>query len=121
MLPEAVRFTAAEPREYRVFLLYVDESAVSRTACEASTGDRFTGARQSVSVTLGNASSVGTFDAPAGTVTVSCAGPEGANFVVTPTSDSLLRIILTIVTGALVAVAGVLLLIWGLVGRRVPV
>jgi hypothetical protein len=118
-LPARLEFTA-EQREYRVFVISSDaETDSTRTACRTSTGADFGGSRQGVSVTLGSASSVGTFDG-AGTMTIACDGPEGVRFIVTPTGGSLLRGVLTIVGGALVGVLGLLLVIWGLVGRRVP-
>lgn len=122
VLPEAVRFSAAADDEYRVFVIGGDaEDDAGRTNCETSDGGSFSGSNQGVSVVLGNAASVGTFDAPAGELTVTCAGPEGLDFVVTPTGGSLVRSILTIVGGALIVCAGLGLAIWGLVGRRVPV
>ena len=120
-LPQQLDFTA-ELREYRVFVIGGDaESQATQTACQTSSGADFSGSSQGVSVTLGNASSVGTFDAPAGAMTIACDGPEGASFVVTPTGDGLLRSILMIVFGALIGAAGLGLAIWGLIGRRVPV
>jgi hypothetical protein len=54
-------------------------------------------------------------------MTIACDGPEGVRFIVTPTGGNLVRSILTIVFGALVGVLGLLLVIWGLVGRKVRV
>ena len=120
-LPQELNFTA-ESREYRVFIIGGNaESQAGQTACQTSSGADFNGSQQGVSVTLGNASSVGTFDSPGGALTIACDGPEGASFVVTPTGDGLLRSILMIVFGALVGAAGLGLAIWGLIGRRVPV
>jgi hypothetical protein len=52
------------------------ETIVSATNCEAlfENGDsaRFRGARQGASVTIGNRATIGTFDAPAGAVELSC-------------------------------------------------
>lgn len=120
VLPAAVTFEA-EAREYRVWILDGGEEAAWEVACQTSSGVQFTGSRQGSHLTIGGTSSVGTFDAPAGQVTVSCAGRDGTAFVVTPTGGSLLRTVLTIVAGAFVSVAGLLLIIFGLVGRRVRV
>ena len=118
-LPAQLDFTA-ENREYRVFVISGDaESDSTGTACRTSTGAEFDGSDQGVSVTLGNASSVGTF-AGAGQMSIACDGPEGEAFIVTPTGGDLLRSILIIVGGALVGVLGLVLVIWGLIGRRVP-
>ena len=54
-------------------------------------------------------------------MTIACDGPEGVSFLVTPSGDGLLRSILFIVGGVLVGLAGLGLVIWGLVGRKVPV
>jgi hypothetical protein len=119
-LPAELSFTA-EAREYRVFVVSGNaESDSARTACQTSTGADFDGSNQGVSVTLGNASSVGTFDG-SGQMTIACDGPEGVSFLVTPTGDGLLRSILFIVGGVLVGLVGLGLVIWGLVGRKVPV
>ena len=93
---------------------------VGRTGCQASGGARFSGARQGTSVTLGNASSVGRFDGRAGTIDIVCAGPTTDDYVVTPGGTGILRSILEIVGGAFVALGGIGLVIWGLIGRRVP-
>jgi hypothetical protein len=120
-LPAQLDFTA-ENREYRVFVIGGNaESDSTRTACRTSTGTEFDGSEQGVSVTLGNASSVGTFDAAAGQMSIACDGPEGERFVVTPKAGNLLRSILIIVFGALVGVLGLVLVIWGLIGRKVRV
>jgi hypothetical protein len=119
-LPAQLDFTA-ETREYRVFVIGGDaESDSAATACRTSSGADFDGSDQGVSVTLGNASSVGTFDG-AGAMTIACDGPEGVRFIVTPTGGNLVRSILIIVFGALVGVLGLILVIWGLVGRKVRV
>jgi hypothetical protein len=93
---------------------------VGRTSCQTSTGGRFSGARQGTSVTLGNASSVGRFDGAGGTIDIVCAGPTADPYVVTPGGTGILRSILSIIAGAFVALGGVALVIWGLIGRRVP-
>jgi hypothetical protein len=119
-LPAELDFTA-ETREYRVFVISGNaESDSADTACRTSGGADFDGSNQGVSVTLGNASSVGTFEGD-GAMTIACDGPEGERFIVTPTGGNLVRSILIIVGGALVGALGLGLLIWGLVGRRVPV
>jgi hypothetical protein len=119
-LPAQLDFIA-ETREYRVFVISGNaESDSTGTACRTSTGAEFDGSDQGVSVTLGNASSVGTFDGAAA-MTIACDGPEGVRFIVTPTGGNLVRSVLTIVFGALVGVLGLLLVIWGLVGRKVRV
>ena len=120
-LPAQLDFTA-EDREYRVFVIGGNaESDSTSTACRTSTGTEFDGSDQGVSVTLGNASSVGTFDAAAGRMSLACDGPEGERFIVTPTGGNLLRSILIIVAGALIGAFGLVLVIWGLIGRKVPV
>jgi hypothetical protein len=52
------------------------DNVVAATNCEASfenaSAARFRGARQGASVTIGNRSTIGTFDAPAGEIAVSC-------------------------------------------------
>jgi hypothetical protein len=120
-LPAQLDFTA-ENREYRVFVVSGNaESDSTGTACRTSTGTELDGSEQGVSVTLGNASSVGTFDAAAGQMSIACDGPEGVRFVVTPKAGNLVRSILIIVCGALVGVLGLVLVIWGLIGRKVRV
>jgi hypothetical protein len=52
---------------------------------------------------------------------IACDGPEGERFIVTPTGGNLLRSILIIVAGALIGAFGLVLVIWGLIGRKVPV
>ena len=120
-LPAQLDFTA-EDREYRVFVVSGNaESDSTATACRTSTDVEFDGSEQGVSVTLGNASSVGTFNAAAGQMSIACDGPEGEQFVVTPKAGNLVRSILIIVFGALVGVLGLVLVIWGLIGRKVRV
>ena len=86
-LPAELDFTA-EAREYRVFVVSGNaESDFAQTGCQTSNGADFDGSRQGVSVTLGNASSVGTFDG-SGQMTIACDGPEGTTFLVTrPATD----------------------------------
>ena len=71
---EPFGFTAAEPDDYTVFLVdafggtEAQERAVARTSCMVSFsigGTQFSGASQGFSLTLGSASSIGHFDAPA--------------------------------------------------------
>ena len=72
---EPFGFTAAEPDDYTVFLVNAfggtdaQERAVARTSCTVSFpvgGTQFSGSSQGFSLTLGSASSIGHFDAPAG-------------------------------------------------------
>jgi hypothetical protein len=119
-LPGQLDFTA-EQREYRVFVVGGNaESDSTATACRTSTGTEFDGSDQGVTVTLGNASSVGTFDG-AGRMSIACDGPEGVRFIVTPKGGNLVRSILIIVGGALIGALGLALMIWGLIGRKVRV
>jgi hypothetical protein len=125
---ETVSFEAAEASHYTVYLILEgrigddlrDEAVVARTRCETSSGARFSGSRQGAAVTLGRASTVGRFDAPAGEIAVSCVGADGERYIVTPGNEWILRSILEIVGGAFALLAGAGLLIWGLAGRRVP-
>jgi hypothetical protein len=127
---EPLTFSAAEPGDYTVFLVgsfgdsTATERAVARTACLATfdVGARqFTGSRQGFSITLGSASSIGHFDAPAGNVSVRCDGPGSGEIVVSPGRPGIGIAIAGIIGGAFVGLAGVGLLIWGLIGRRVSV
>ena len=71
-------------------------------------------------MTLGSASSVGRFDGRAGTMDIVCAGPTTDDYVVTPGGTGILKSIFSIIGGAFVALGGIALIIWGLIGRRVP-
>ena len=124
-LGQPTSFEADSAQRYTVYVIFdgafnAGDRVVGRTGCETSGGARFSGARQSTSVTLGSASSVGRFDARAGTVDIVCAGPTTDDYVVTPGGTGILRSIFSIIGGALVALGGIALLIWGLIGRRVP-
>lgn len=124
---ETATFQATQARRYTVYLIFGgrigndlrEERVIARTACATSSGASFTGSRQGSAVTLGRASTVGRFDAPAGEIAVRCSGPYAENYIVTPGGASLMGGVLLIVGGAFLAVGGILLLIWGLVGRRV--
>jgi hypothetical protein len=120
-LGQPTSFDADSAERYTVYVISGRaESIVGRTGCETSSGARFSGARQGTSVTLGSASSVGRFDAPAGTVDIVCSGPATDDYVVTPGGTGILRSIFSIIGGAFVALGGIALIIWGLIGRRVP-
>jgi hypothetical protein len=81
--------------------------------------DRERRTRQGTSVALGDASSVGRFDAPARRIDIICGGPTADPYVVTPAGAGILRDILSIIGGAFVALGGIGLIMWGLIGRRV--
>jgi hypothetical protein len=131
---ETLTFQAEQAGDYSVFLLFhggvfssstSQERQVRRTQCQADLAGAgrtvFTGARQSVSITLGSASSIGRFGTGPGEVTVTCRSPAGnAEILVTPGQPSILRSVLGIIGGAFVLIGGIGLLIWGLIGRRVP-
>jgi hypothetical protein len=70
-------------------------------------------------VTLGRPATIGRFDAPGGAVSVVCAGPSD-DYVVTPGGTGILKSVLGIIGGAFVGLGGILLFIFGLIGRRVP-
>ncbi len=127
---EPLTFRAAAPGDYTVFLIgsFGDstavERAVGRTACLAAfdVGARqFSGSRQGFSITLGSASSIGHFDAPAGNVSVRCDGPGSGEIVVSPGRPGIGIAIAGIIGGAVLGLSGLGLLIWGLIGRRVSV
>ncbi len=131
---ETLTFEAPEAGDYTVFLIFHggglqqttrQERVVRNTECQvdlAGTGRTvFTGSRQSVSITLGSASSVGRFDTGPGPVTLLCQGfADDVEYAVTAGQPSLLRSIMTIIGGAFAAAGGIGLLIWGLIGKRVP-
>ena len=120
-LGQPTSFEGAAGVRYTVYVISRRADViVGRTGCQASGGARFSGARQGTSVTLGNASSVGRFDGRAGTIDIVCAGPTTDDYVVTPGGTGILRSILMIIAGAFVALGGIALVIWGLIGRRVP-
>jgi hypothetical protein len=120
-LGQPTSFEAVGEERYTVYVIAGRaDSIVQRVECETGGGARLRGSRQGTSVTLGNASSVGRFDAPAGTVDIVCGGPTTDQYVVTPGGTGILRSILSIVGGAFVALGGIALIIWGLIGRRVP-
>ena len=127
---EPLAFTADEPGDYTVFLIGAfgdstrTERVVARTACVVafSVGARqFSGSRQGFSITLGSAASIGHFDAPAGDVELQCQGPGFGEIVVTPGRPGIGLALGGIFGGAVSILAGIGLLIWGLIGRRVSV
>jgi hypothetical protein len=114
-------FEAVVGERYTVYVIARRAESVARgVQCEIGDGQRFHGSRQGTRITLGDASSVGRFTAAAGTVELVCAGPATDPYVVSPGGSGIVRSILEIVGGALVALGGIGLIIWGLVGRRVP-
>jgi hypothetical protein len=124
-LGQPTSFKADSGTRYTVYVIAkgaFDDSdrLVARSNCQTSSGARFSGARQGTSVTLGSAASVGRFDGRAGTIDIVCAGPTTDDYVVTPGGTGILRSIFSIIGGALVALGGIALVIWGLIGRRVP-
>ena len=76
-LGQPTSFEAPGGERYTVYVIAGRAPIRSSVAssCETGGGARFSGSRQGTSVTLGNASSVGRFDAPAGTVDIFCGGP----------------------------------------------
>jgi hypothetical protein len=132
---ETLTFEATEAGDYTVFLIFHggvlnstrrQERAVRNTECQADlagTGRTvFTGARQGVSTTIGSASSVGRFDTGPGQVTVLCQTFSGDDeYAVTAGRPAIWRSVLMIIAGAIAAAGGIGLLIWGLIGKRVPV
>ena len=124
-LGQPTSFEAQDGVRYTVYVILGgafnnSDSVVGRTGCQTSGGARFSGARQGTSVTLGSASSVGRFDGRAGTMDIVCAGPTTDDYVVTPGGTGILKSIFSIIGGAFVALGGIALIIWGLIGRRVP-
>jgi hypothetical protein len=128
-LGQPTSFTADASGSYTVYVIFSggvfsdsdrQERIIARTACQTSSGATFRGASQGTSVTLGSASTVGRFDAPAGEISITCAGPTTDAYVVTPGGAGIFRSVLEIVGGAFAVIGGALLLIWGLIGRRVP-
>jgi hypothetical protein len=122
-------FRIEAPNRYTVYVLFGgdlftdsdrQDVMISQTACETSTGDRFGGSSQGTSVKLGNAATVGRFDASAGEMSITCSGPTDDSYVVTLGGTGAVKSILAIVAGAFAAIGGLLLFIWGLIGRRAP-
>lgn len=127
---EPFGFTAAEPDDYTVFLVNAfggteaQERAVARTSCIVSFpvgGTQFSGSSQGFSLTIGSASSIGHFDAPAGAVGLLCSGTGSGELVVTPGRPGIGTAIAGIVGGAFAILAGIALVLWGAIGKRVPV
>jgi hypothetical protein len=143
--PLAFRVPPGERRRYTVYLLFggvesnstVQELAVRDTGCLARMPDgvltRFRGARQTLSETIGDAASVGTFSSQPGPVAIVCrytSGTRGSQrrrpgavpYLVTAGGQSLASGgMLAIGGGVLAGTAGGLLVGWGLRGRRTPV
>lgn len=113
------------------------ELAIRDTVCEVDRADGsqavIRGARQAVSTTLGQSSTIGWFSAPEGRVEIQCqyaAGtrqsvarrPAQVPVVASPGRPTVLGDgILLIVGGVGAVIAGVAILAWGLRGSRVPV
>jgi hypothetical protein len=125
---EPLGFTAAEPDDYTVFLINAfgnteaQERAVARTSCTVSFpsgGTQFGGSRQGFSLTLGSASTIGHFDAPAGAVGLLCTGSGSGEIVVTPGRPGIGTALAGIVGGAFAILIGIALIVWGAIGRRV--
>jgi hypothetical protein len=109
------------------------ELVVEGTACSATRPDgdvaRFSGANQTFSATLGDASSIGEFSSPPGRVGVACeldgVGSRGVDsplrgvpFVVTPgRPGSVLTDILGAIGGGVLVAIGMGLFVWGMVVR----
>ena len=119
---EPFGFTAAEPDDYTVFLVNAfggtdaQERAVARTSCTVSFpvgGTQFSGSSQGFSLTLGSASSIGHFDAPAGAVGLLCTGTGSGELVVTPGRPGIGTAIAGIVGGAFAILAGIALVLLG--------
>lgn len=143
--PLAFRVPPGERRRYTVYLLFggvvsnseVQELAVRDTGCAARMPDgvmtRFRGARQTVSETIGDAASVGTFTSLPGPVAIVCGytsgtrgsrrrRPDAVPYVVTEGGQGMtVTGVLAIIGGTGAALAGGGLLAWGLVGRRARV
>ncbi len=127
---EPLGFTALEPDDYTVFLLNAygsseaQERAVARTSCIVSFpigGTHFSGSSQGFSLTLGSASSIGHFDAPAGAVGLLCTGSGSGEIVVTPGRPGIGTALAGVVGGALAILIGIALIVWGAIGRRTTV
>jgi hypothetical protein len=120
-LGQPTSFKAVVGERYTVYVIAGRaESIAPRVECETGGGARFSGSKQGTTVTLGSATSVGRFDATERTVDIVCGGPTTAPYVVSPGGTGIVRGILEIIIGAFVALGGIALIIWGLIGRRVP-
>ena len=119
---QTLSFTAADPSDYTVYL--VSGLDVSATGCRVTVADgaeiTLVGARQDVEYTIGNASSIGRFDTEAGDVEILCQPEMAAEYIVTPGTPGIVRTVLMIIAGGFAFFAGIGLLIWGLIGKRVP-
>jgi hypothetical protein len=118
---ETLTFTASEPGDYTV---YLNGTNVGATGCQvALPGGRqvtLAGAQQDVEYTLGNSASIGRFDTEAGDVEINCQPQIPVEYFVTPGTPGIVRTVFTIIAGAFVIFGGIGLLIWGLIGKRVP-
>jgi hypothetical protein len=121
-LGEPVTFTAAQPDDYTIYVLSGPD--VSGIACRvAPAGGQTTtlsGAGQDVEYTVGSASSIGRFETGPGEVEVRCEPGGPFEYIVTPGTPSIVRDILALLGGAFAIFIGIPLLIWGLIGRKVP-
>ncbi len=119
---QPLSFTAADPGDYTVYL--VNGFNVGATGCNVALADgtqiTLVGARQDVEYTIGNASSIGRFDTEAGDVEILCQPDMAAEYIVTPGTPGIVRTVLMIIAGGFAFFAGIGLLIWGLIGKRVP-
>jgi hypothetical protein len=123
LLGEPLTFAAAEQSDYTVYLLS-GAGFVTQTNCVVSLAGggqtTFSGSNQGVNYEIGSATSVGRFDAGAGDTEIRCEPQAPVEYVVTPGEPAIVRAVLLIVGGAFVILAGIGLLIWGLIGKRVP-
>jgi hypothetical protein len=144
-LGEPLTFTvpAGGDQDYSVYLIFEgkvsqepdQELAVRDTGCAATLPNErgevtFRGARQGVSNTIGQASTVGHFSTPPGRVEIRCGytsstrgsrrvRPDSVRYVVTPGKPSgAIGGVLLILGGVFVALGGGFLAAWGWRGRR---
>jgi hypothetical protein len=118
---ETLTFTASEPGDYTVNL---NGANVGATGCRVQLADggqvTLTGAQQDVEYTLGDSSSIGRFDTGAGDVEINCQPQIPAEYFVSPGTPGIVRTVFAIIAGAFAIFGGIGLLIWGLIGKRVP-
>ncbi|HRE03262.1 MAG TPA: hypothetical protein PLV68_18335, partial [Ilumatobacteraceae bacterium] len=131
--PDTHRFTADSDRSYSI---YIDldtsnenrrDSIVASVECQAAfqngTTAHIRGSRQGTSTTIGDVSSIGKFDAPAGAVAVACyqvsnsGGGNSLLYFVTPGKSRFLVWILVTVGGGLLIALGIVLGIMRLVRK----
>jgi hypothetical protein len=125
-----VTFAATRSQEYSVYVIIDTSSSdyrdriVRNTSCRATFVDgssaEFSGARQSFSSTIGDTSSVGTFTAPEGRVTVGCVQGTGGSirFIVSPGTVSIGAPVAFIIGGAFALAFSVFAGIKAFSGRR---